>query len=138
MTLDEAKKEIEHRVELWRKGLLYVPDGLSQALAILNEVDTEPVGKDRMTLEEFARELRKIFKFSYVTLEGALGDYYQVNFWREKPNFVNWCKSWTAPYGGRVYGWLATDCFSEKLDLSEYEDDNREIDYSKCIVEVEG
>ena len=88
-----------------------------------------------ITLTELAHELRKLFNFGYVTLEVGIGDYYQVSLWQKKPQFVDWCKSWTAPYGGRVYGWLTTNCLSKELDLSEYKDENGEIDYSKCIVE---
>ena len=90
-----------------------------------------------MTLTELAHELRKLFNFGYVTLEGGIGDYYQVSLWQKKPQFVDWCKSWNAPYGGRVYGWLTTNCLSKDLDLSEYKDEQGNIDYSKCIVEVE-
>ena len=104
----------------------------------LKRLPEEPVGNsDRLTLAELSIELSKVCKFSYMTLEGALGDYYQLSFWQKKPQFVNWCKSWTAPYGGRVYGWLVTDCLNVNLDLSEYVDENGKIEYSKCIVEVE-
>ena len=56
----------------------------------LKPLPEEPVGNsDRLTLRELAYELRKILNFGYVTLEGALGDYYQLSFWQKKSHFVN-------------------------------------------------
>ena len=115
-----------------------VKEELLHILGLIDSVDHEPVGiPDKLTLTEAAHELRKLLNFGYVTLEASLGDYYQVSLWQKKPQFIDWCKSWTAPYGGRVYGWLTTNCLSKELDLSEYKDENGDIDYSKCIVEVE-
>lgn len=133
MTLEEAKKEIEGRIDLWRKGLLYVPDGLSLALAILKEVDTEPVGNpEQLTLKELAREMRKLFEFDYVTVDAEES----IIFWVRKPLYISMCGLWERSLG-------SLDLFSidfsyfVNLDLSEYKDADGNIDYSKCIVEVD-
>lgn len=113
-----------------------VPTGY-QGCKAQNDYYNEMYKKGKgMTLTELARELRKLLNFGYVTLEGSLGDYYQLSLWQKKPKFIDWCKSWSASYGGCVYGWLTTNCLSTELDLSEYVDADGNIDYSKCIVEV--
>ena len=88
-----------------------------------------------VTLTELANEIKKFINFKYATLEGTSGDYYEINFWQDKPSFIDWCKSW-GNTNARMYGWLATDCFKVKLDLSEYHKKNGKIDFSKYIVEV--
>ena len=135
MTLDEAKKEIEGRIDLWRKGLLYVPDGLSLALAILNEVDTEPVGNpDKMTLRELARELRKIFRFKYLTAHRSGVELF-LRMYAKKPSYFKTYNVWSN--ADAVFFPIAvSEDLRVDLDLSEYKDENGDIDYSKCIVEV--
>ena len=135
MTLEEAKKEID---ELKEEVFVDEPndytsgraDALGDALEILEKV--EPVGNpDKMTLKELARELRRIFKFKYLTAESVEGKI--VALWDGKPFFTG-------------YEWHFIDkaqCVIDirfhhipVLDLSEYADEDGEIDYSKCIVEV--
>ena len=136
MTLEEAKKEIEGRIDLWRKGLLYVPDGLSLALAILNEVDTEPVVKDKMTLKELVQKLRQMFDFEYLTCEILSGcRVYVISLWNGKPRWRGgswwWCDGCDLIVDIKLYMKFID------LDLFEYNDADGIIDYSKCIVEVE-
>lgn len=58
-----------------------------------------------MTLEELVIELRKIFKFKYLTIRpnfGAEGDDYigdTVELWDEKPYFENWSGMWFCKNG---------------------------------------
>ena len=89
-----------------------------------------------MTLTEFAKELRKIFRFKYLTKDpfGA------IYCWDGKPVYDVEESFWTSGPRGGVNPVLETWPSSltvEPLDLSEYADENGNIDYSKCIVEVE-
>lgn len=84
-----------------------------------------------MKLSELANELRKIFKFKYLTADALEGKY--VALWTAKPFFTG-------------YEWRFTQeacCVADirfhripVVDLSEYADKAGNIDYSKCIVEV--
>ena len=147
MTLEEAKKEIlgmsmgaigERGMNPLKEGISY--DGLIRTyddiLAILAKVDTEPATKDKMTLTELAHELRKIFKFKYLTVEIAIFNPYFC-LWTERPYWNG--TYWGAKEDGQKH--IVTDFLSfetvASIDLSEYKDENGEIDYSKCIVEVE-
>lgn len=155
MTLEEAKKEIKRRADAYYNGykgwdkekpemrgslnFLYSANGLDEALEILDEVDTEPVGNpEQLTLKELASELRKIFRFKYLTCDGCDEDR-DYSIWLDKPEYTR-------------DGWLIFSAFGDaepammlfesrnlaiNLDLSEYADENGNIDYSKCIVEVE-
>lgn len=102
----------------------------------------EPVGNsDKMTLTEFAHEIGKLLNAKYVTYEeGTFED--SVNLWEEKPVYqiydsVNGYGSWqpATPF-------MSSPCViyqrmvKTDLDLSEYENENGKVDYSKCIVEV--
>ena len=139
MTLEEAKKEIEGRIDLWRKGLLYVPDGLSLALAILKEVDTEPVVKDKLTLTELARELRKIFKFKYLTVAYD-GERLHIELWSHKPSYVYEHGNWFwyfMPYKIRGQAYFCSEDLIDDINLDEYMISSSSVDYSRCIVEVE-
>ena len=136
MTLEEAKKEIDDlKYEVFADEPNDYTSGraeaLGDALEILEKV--EPVGNpDTLTLKELARELRKIFEFRYLTAESVEGKI--VALWDGKPFFTG-------------YEWHFTDkaqCIIDirfhhipVLDLSEYKDADGNIDYSKCIVEVE-
>lgn len=88
-----------------------------------------------MTLEELARELRQISDFDYLTCEKETYCMYaKVTLHWDKPE-------WRAPF------WFAGNENQETagelminpllLDLSKYKDADGNIDYSKCIVEVE-
>ena len=143
MTLEEAKKRIKELDSGYRFGGSNYESGWEDALCrvteILDEIDTKPVGNpDKMTLKELAREMRKIFRFRYLTCDGC-GDLRDYSIWLDKPEYTR-------------DGWLFFSVFGDPepammlfesrdlaidLDLSEYADENGNIDYSKCIVEVE-
>ena len=147
MTLDEAKKKIKETAERdWEEyektgSLLYkgFALGADDALDILSKVDAEPVVKDKLTLTELAHELRKIFKFKYLTVDKDFRNDNKptIAIWKDRPEFNQW-NEWEMgliPCNG---------CFdvemlniAEALDLSEYKDADGNVDYSKCIVEVE-
>ena len=89
-----------------------------------------------MTLSEFANELRKIFRFDCLTVEVPHYGLYFV-LWNQKPHWNG--KYWDAEMDGKghiVVDFLEFD-LAGKVDLSEYKDADGNIDYSKCIVEVE-
>lgn len=90
-----------------------------------------------MTLEELAQKLRKIFGFGYLVAYGSELYGYRVKAYLLKPKYI--------PIGGfwfnetRGNDALLDISFSDlmcDLDLSEYEDEDGNIDYSRCIVEV--
>ena len=144
MTLEEAKKEIKRLADCqlsefdknpnqqaWRKARAY-----ENVYDILDEIDTEPVGNpDKMTLRELARELRKLFRFKWLTITD---DYPTptLMLWTDKPGYDG--HGWNIfnvalkPYRGSV----TTYALNTDLDLSEYRDADGNIDYSRCIVEV--
>ena len=91
-----------------------------------------------MTLEELARELRKIFRFKYLTVadykhEGPV----TLDCWEYKPNFNEWDCTWRGFHHRELLYSFDTAELACALDLSEYRDADGNIDYSKCIVEVE-
>ena len=164
MTLEEAKNEIYRKAaEYWKayrgrddgahpewrgdEVMMGRSDGLDEAYQILEEVSSEPVGNpDILTLKELARELRKIFRFKYLTCG-------EMFYWGQS-HIVLWISNQPLTLSVRneggeerpcyIHEWEGDDIietFSEEdlvcaLDLSEYKD-GRFIDYSKCIVEVE-
>ena len=96
-----------------------------------------------MTLNELANELSKIFRFKYLTCEGD-GRVYFFKAFREKPKFVKskllgW-EYWRGQYDADVQNKPMVNASSVDIpfifDFSEYADENGNIDYSKCIVEV--
>ena len=88
-----------------------------------------------MTLTELAQELRKIFRFRYLTTSRG-SDLFVL--WRVKPRFIQGVKEWYIDdFTVENFMLLDADFLSSKLDLSEYKDADGNIDYSKCIVEVE-
>lgn len=147
MTLEEARKEIQAHVnEQWEEfektGSLFCQGcafGGNAALAILNEVDSEPVGKDKMTLTELAHELRKLFNFRWLTYDRRGDDWYVINLWKSKPVYEigMWCpkRDIESDYPQSINRLFLKP--EIELDLSEYPDTYGQIDYSKCIVEVE-
>ena len=147
MTLEEAMKIIcDHRAKVkrtkddWHDGYY---DGLTAALMMLSEdepADTDkPIweAKDKMTLKELARELRKISMFRYLTVadykhEGPV----TLDCWEYKPTFYDEDCTWRGfHHRGLLYSFEASDLACD-LDLSEYADKNGVIDYSRCIVEI--
>ena len=144
MTLDEAKKEINKNqssptIACNRDYDSGWEDAIFKVIEILEQVDTVPVPKDTMTLKELAHELRKLFRFKYLTVDEDFRNDNKttIAIWKDRPEFNQW-NEWEMgliPCNG---------CFdvemlniAESLDLSEYKDTDGNIDYSKCIVEVE-
>ena len=156
MTLEEAKKNIQERMNIllkryreWNDAhpewfasgeLIGQVEGLEEAMGILDEVDTEPVGNtDKLTLEELAHELRKFFDFRYITADVHGTDSVFVDLWHsEEPIYRHEYDKWL-DQGLEKLGWFSFNVrwIKKRLDLSEYADENGEIDYSRCIVEVE-
>lgn len=143
MKLEEAMKMIcDHRAKVkrtkddWHDGYY---DGLTAALMMLSEdkpADTDkPVweAEDKLTLAELARELRKIFKFDYLTCEGC-GDLRDYIIWLDKPEYTG--DGWTRYSVSDVLLLFKSCRLAIQIDLSEYADENGDIDYSRCIVEV--
>ena len=99
---------------------------------VLKEFPEEPVVKDKMTLTELAHKLRKIFKFKYLTVDDSRCIY----AWRgKKPRYLEKEEYWTGNCS-EISIVLETWAHEVDLNLSEYADENGEIDYSRCIVEV--
>ena len=145
MTLDEAKRKIKElsdiQMELFDKTYDRKIYGEARAYEeaghILDEVDTEPVGNpDKLTLTELAHELRKLFDFRYLTVHKNWCRRPAICMWSSEPRYIcpNDIGGWTKAH---CVGSLEKDYTKMYLDLSEYKDADGNIDYSKCIVEVE-
>ena len=116
---------------------MYIPSTDQEPLAGVRK-ERKEVG---ITLKELAQELRKIFRFKYLTVS---------------PDFCG-CPAeiycWTSirpAYNAKGSMWIISQegsqtiaCSFEgrhletSLDLSEYADEHGEVDYSKCILEVD-
>lgn len=143
MTLEEAKKEIKElsdiQMELFNKTYDRKIYGEARAYEeaghILDEVDAEPAGKDKLTLKGLVQKLRRMFDFEYLTCE-ILGGcrVYVISLWNGKPRWEGgswwWCDGCDLIVDIKLY----MKFFD--LDLFEYNDADGIIDYSKCIVEV--
>ena len=86
-----------------------------------------------MTLTELAQKLSKIFKFKYLTVSSTNG--LCINVWKYfKPE-------WSESDGEWIGCYLAFEIYPDelecKLNFSEYVDTDGDVDFSKCIVEVE-
>ena len=141
MTFEEAKKLIEELDSGLISCNMDYEGGFSDAkyrvLEILDEIDTEPVGNlDKLTLTELAKKLRKIFGFKYLTASRSGVELFIVMY-RTKPEFNTIWKGWDMGNPVAPCPIAASEDLRCDLDLSEYKDENGEIDYSKCIVEVE-
>ena len=114
---------------------------------VLEEFPEEPVVKDKMTLTELAHEWRKIIKFKYLAYGEifAWGGCYPVLTTGVLPLKLEvrdvggegapcYIHEWISD--GVTNGFLPED-LAVSIDLSEYKDERGNIDYSKCIVEVE-
>ena len=142
MTFEEAKREIERLDDCLWSEFEKNPNpktygearAYEEACHILDEVDTEPVGKpDKMTLTELAQELRKIFKFRYLTVSEDW-PLPTIIMWGGKVEYDG--RGWNMIEPKSYYGSFNVSSLCTKLDLSEYADENGVIDYSRCIVEV--
>lgn len=149
MTVNDALKMIcDHRAKVkrhqndWHEGYY---DGLTAALLLLSEekpADTDnPVWEteSRMTLTEFAVELKNILRFRWLTLDYTG----YITLWNNRPKYTaDWKgseKTWQRgndPLCG-MSGYIFPKAIGIKLNLEEYTDKNGAVDYSKCIVEVE-
>ncbi len=89
----------------------------------------------KMTLTELGHELRKIFRFKYLTAHRSGVELF-LRMYAKKPSYFKTYNVW-----GNADAVFFPIAVSEDLridiDLSEYKDENGNIDYSKCIVEVE-
>ncbi len=137
MTLEEAKDEIIRLVQEHDGDEKEARTAYFACLYLLDQVKEEPVGNpDILTLTELAHELRRIFKFRYLVVERPLHSSY-FSMWNQKPRWNG--KYWDAENDGEkhiVADFLEFEIIG-KVDLSEYADADGNIDYSKCIVEVE-
>ena len=93
--------------------------------------------KKKMRPIELAKYLRKVFNFKYLLVENIYNQgVLESHLFKIKPEYK------TFYYYTRDHKYVAdgASVFSLasniELDLSEYEDDNGNVDYSKCIVEV--
>ena len=85
-----------------------------------------------MTLTELAYKLHDIFDFKYLTAEDAKTFY----AWRGKrPIYDSDSYMWKCDFNKTS---IVFEIFPAviSIDLSEYADENGDIDYSECIVEV--
>ena len=89
-----------------------------------------------MTLTELARKLREVFRFKYLTVSRSGVELFIVMY-KSKPEFNTIWKGWDTGAPVAPCPIAASKDLRCDLDLSEYKDENGEIDYSKCIVEVE-
>lgn len=147
MTLEEAKKKIKAQAnaeweEFKKTGSMLCQGfalGADDALETLDKVESSG-NPEQLTLKELARELRKIFRFRYLTAcyKMTAGSRIGLDlFIGPKPDFTHdgyWANNYVVAGGSLV---IPADLLDIPLDLSEYKDENGEIDYSKCIVEVE-
>lgn len=158
MTLEEAKKEIENW--MYSCGDAYsidhnskekaVGDALSDVLGLLNEIEPElSRNPGQLTLAELAREMRKIFRFKYLVYgeEFRWGQVHNQLIIGDSPFHLEIIDEGGEGCPCLIHEWFgdglayifdATEYLVPNLDLSEYADENGVIDYSKCIVEVEG
>lgn len=143
MTFEEAKKRIKECVKLCTEDYNRYEDefmrgeaaAYKNALAIFNGIDTDHE-LSRLTLEDLAHELRKLFRFKYLTCEFYGGSkVYVISLWNGEPRWRGgawwWCDNCDLITDIKLYMKFA------KPNLSEYRDADGNIDYSKCIVEVE-
>ena len=140
MTLEQIMKDMERRVDLYREEsrkkrcpeLFYRSRGLYEAIAMLTaSLDGRA---EILTLTELAHELRKIFRFKYLT---ASEDWPlpTIRMWGGKVEYDG--RGWNMIEPKSYYGSFNVSALYTNLDLSEYRDADGNVDYSKCIVEVE-
>lgn len=143
MTLEEAKKKIKAQSEAeWEEfkktGSMLCQGfalGADDALETLDKVESSG-NLDKLTLKELARELRKVFRFKYLTCDGC-GDQRDYCIWLDKPEYTR--DGWIVyTISSVVNSLLLFESYklAIQLDLSEYKGADGIIDYSKCIVEV--
>lgn len=107
---DYGMLPIEYRVKLendFNKNFEVCVDTTMDLNGYVDKYEINIRRKKKMTLAELVIELRKIFKFKYLTVRpnfGAEGDDYigdTVELWDEKPCFENWSGVWFCKNGDR-------------------------------------
>ena len=137
MNLDNVIRNLEsdeavcrsHSEDDYYRGMA---DGYKLSIDAFKQLSGNP---EQLTLKELAHELRKIFKFKYLT--ASLNT--RIHLWSGRaPIYRINGKYWTSDFiKTSVLGELMGMELVNVLDLSEYKDADGNIDYSKCIVEVE-
>lgn len=140
MTLKELRDQIEYSREL-AIGYEDTPasdyfsgmsDAYKEVLGILDKAESSG-NPEQLTLKELAHEMRKLFEFDYVTVDANES----ITFWVRKPLYISMCGLWERNAYLDSWDIFNIDFSSAvNLDLSEYINENGEIDYSRCIVEV--
>lgn len=117
-----------------------VPIGYQGCKAQNDYYEEQYKRENGITLAELAKELRKIFRFKYLVAYAYPGwETPYIELHGLKPRFAK---------NGGLNQWFFMDTTGGEvnfnsnrlactLDLSEYADADGNIDYSKCIVEVE-
>lgn len=147
MTLKEAKKKIKAQAEAeWEEfrktGSMLCQGfalGADDALETLDKVESSG-NPDKLTLTELAREMRKLFDFRWLTVDEGKEIQLWVCFSEDDPPefYEDGCWYSDSPMTDELCSILPSmGLFAIDLDLSEYKDADGNIDYSKCIVEVE-
>ena len=123
-----------HSEDDYFKGMA---DGYKLSIDALKWLSGNP---EQLTLKELAHEMRKIFRFKYLTACNKITGNSPIGldlFTGDKPWFSSdgyWVDNYVVAGGSLV---IPVALLSMDLDLSEYADENGEIDFSRCIVEVE-
>ena len=152
MNLDDVIRNLEsdeavcrsHSEDDYYRGMA---DGYKLSIDALKKLSRNP---EQLTLKELAREMRKIFEFDILTYSAwEDGDCYvteqldEIVLWfRRVPDALPEYDETAGNFYGdvEVCALLKISSMSamvsEAIDLSEYADENGEIDYSRCIVEV--
>ena len=92
-----------------------------------------------MTLTELAKKLREVFRFKYLTVAYD-GERLHIELWSHKPSYVYEHGNWFwyfMPYRMRGQAYFCSEDLIGDINLDEYWDKYANLDYSKCIVEVE-
>ena len=136
-TLTKIKAQADEEYEVFEKTGSMICRGFAlgayDALAALEKV--EPAEKDKMTLTELARELRKLFKFKYLTAHRSGVELF-LRMYAKEPSYFKTYSVW-GEADAVFFPIAVSEDLRVDIDLSEYKDADGNIDYSKCIVEVE-
>ena len=141
MNLDNVIRNLEsdeavcrsHGEDDYYRGMA---DGYKLSIDALQGLSRKP---EQLTLKELARELRKIFKFKYLTVAYD-GERLHIELWSHKPSYVYENGNWFwyfMPYKMRGQAYFCSEDLIDDINLDEYMISSSSVDYSKCIVEVE-
>ena len=113
-------------------------DGYKLSVDALHGLSGNP---EQLTLRELARELRNVFKFKYLTVSPDIcGVPMEIYCWTSiRPTYNAKGRMWIISQEGSQTIMSSFDAWNleKSLDLSEYKDEDGNVDYEKCIVEVE-